>query len=127
MAKKILVIEDDESTTNLLELWLKNMGHEVVCSSDGYDGLKAAQRETPDLIILDVGLPKMNGFKVCRLLKYDNKYKHIPIIMLTAQELEDSKRLGQNTGADEYVFKSQCKNALPALIKKYLDAGSDTT
>ncbi|MCG8605875.1 response regulator [bacterium] len=124
MAKKILVVEDDESTTNLLELWLTNMGHEVICSSDGYEGLKAAQRETPDLIILDVGLPKMNGFKVCRLLKYDNKYKHIPIIMLTAQELEDSKQLGRDSGADEYVFKSSCKHTLPALIKKHLKPAS---
>ena len=125
MAKKVLVIEDDISTLQLLELWLKKSGYDVICSHDGYEGLKVAQSEEPDLIILDIKMPKMNGYKVCRLLKFDTKYKDIPIIMLTSHEVEDSEQIGRNTGADEYVFKSQCKTVLPPLIKKYLENVDD--
>ena len=67
---------------------------------DGQEGLKKARSENPDLIILDVFLPKMNGYKVCRLLKFDSKYKHIPIIMLTSRETKRHEKIGFETGAD---------------------------
>jgi DNA-binding response OmpR family regulator len=97
------------------------MGYDVVAAYDGQEGLNLARREKPDLIILDVLLPKMNGFKVCRLLKFDSKYKHIPIIMLTSRETQSNEELGRETGADDYVYKSDQKGTLLKLVRKYLN------
>lgn len=121
MSKKILIIEDDISIVTLLKRRLNNLGFDVIYSNDGYRGLKLAQTENPDLIILDVLLPKMNGFKVCRLLKFDEKFRHIPIIMLTSREAKNHLQLGQASGADEYVFKSDRNGRLLKLIREYLE------
>jgi DNA-binding response OmpR family regulator len=120
MAKRILIIEDYANIIEILTMRLKKMGYEVTAAYDGQEGLKLARRDKPDLIILDVLLPKMNGYKVCRLLKYDSKYKHIPIIMLTSRETKNHEQLGRSTGADEYVYKSDQKGTLLKLIRKYL-------
>ena len=120
--KKILVIEDYLNIVEILSIRLKSLGYDVIAAYDGKEGLNLARREKPDLIILDVLLPKMNGYKVCRLLKYDAKYKHIPIIMLTSRESQSNEELGRETGADEYVYKSDQKGSLLKLIQKYLKA-----
>ncbi len=124
MDKKILVIEDDVSTVELLRHRLTNMGYNVIYAYDGYTGLELAQKESPDLIILDVLLPKMNGYKICRLLKFDEKFQHIPIIMLTSREGKDQQELGKQTGADQYVLKSDRRNSLLKLIRMYLEPNS---
>lgn len=121
MAKRILIIEDYANIVEILSMRLKKMGYEVTAAYDGQEGLKLARREKPDLIILDVLLPKMNGYKLCRLLKFDSKYKHIPIIMLTSRETKNHEQLGRSTGADEYVYKSDQKGTLLRLIRKYLE------
>ncbi len=99
---------------------LQTMGFDVICAYDGQEGLKRAREESPDLIILDVLLPKMNGFKVCRLLKFDTNFKDIPIIMLTSRETKRHEQLGQETGADHYVYKSDRKGTLLKLIYQHL-------
>lgn len=124
MCKKILVIEDDISTVDLLRHRLTNMGYKVIYAYDGYTGLELAQKEYPDLIILDVLLPKINGYKVCRLLKFDEKYQHIPIIMLTSREGKNQQELGKQTGADQYVLKSDRRNSLLKWIRMYLEPKS---
>lgn len=124
MSKKILVVEDDTSLANLLQHRLKKMGYNVMYAHDGYTGLKLAQKENPDLIVLDVLLPKINGYKICRLLKFDEKYKHIPIIMLTSREGKSQQELGKQTGADQYVLKSDRRNPLLKLIRMYLEPKS---
>lgn len=121
MAKKILIIEDYVNIVDILTMRLKNMGYEVISAYDGQEGLKLARKEKPDLIILDVLLPKMDGFKICRLLKFDLKYKHIPIIMLTSRETKNHEQMGRAVGADEYVFKSDQRGTLLKLIRKYLE------
>ncbi len=121
MAKKILIVEDYTNIVDILTLRLQKMGYEVISAFDGQEGLKLARQEKPDLIILDVLLPKMNGYKVCRLLKFDIKYKHIPIIMLTSRETKNHERIGRSAGADEYVFKSDRSGMLLKLIRKYLE------
>lgn len=122
MAKKILIIEDYPNIVEILSLRLKNLGYEVLAAYDGQEGLKLARNENPDLIILDVLLPKLNGYKVCRLLKFDAKYRHIPIIMLTSRESKSHEQMGRSTGADEYVFKSDQKGTLLKHIRKYLES-----
>ncbi|MFQ5752183.1 MAG: response regulator [bacterium] len=120
MAKKILIIEDYMNIVEILSMRLQAMGYEVVAAYDGQNGLNLARKEKPDLIILDVMLPKMSGYKVCRLLKFDSKFKHIPIIMLTSRETETNEQIGRDMGAEEYVYKSDQKGTLLKLIHKYL-------
>jgi len=76
---------------------------------------------SPDLIILDLMLPKLDGYKVCRLLKFDEKYKHIPILMLTAKTQEKDKTLGMETGANEYITKPFEMDYLMEKVKAYLN------
>ena len=82
-----------------------------------------AKEENPDLIILDVMMPKMNGFKICRLLKFDAKYKDIPILMLTARSQDKDKELGEETGADEYITKPFDIDFVLERVKEYLENG----
>jgi len=120
MNKKILIVEDYLNIVEILTIRLEGLGYTVICAHDGQEGLKLAREQMPDLIILDVLLPKMSGFKVSRLLKFDDRYKHIPIIMLTSRETKRHEQLGTETGADEYVYKSDQKGTLLKLINKYL-------
>jgi len=105
MAKKILVVDDEPQLVELLKIRLEANDYEVLVASDGQEGLKMARNKKPDLIILDLMLPKIDGFTVCRMLKFDEKYKNIPIIMFTARAQETDKKLGREVGADEYITK----------------------
>lgn len=120
MRKKILIVEDYLNIVEILTMRLEAMGFDVICAHDGSEGLKKAREVNPDLIILDVLLPKMNGYKVSRLLKFDSKFKDIPIIMLTSRESKYHESLGLETGADAYVYKSDQKGTLLKLVNQYL-------
>ena len=120
MAKKVLVVEDEPELVKALELRLKTQNYEVITAFDGEEGLRKAREEEPDLIILDLMLPKMDGFKVSRMLKFDENHKHIPIIMLTAKSEQEDKELGKETGADEYMTKPFEWEHLAAMVKKHL-------
>jgi two-component system phosphate regulon response regulator PhoB len=101
----ILVVEDDEDIQQLLTYNLEAAGFEVQTSPDGPEGIEAAHAEHPNLIILDLMLPGMDGFDVCRELKRDPETSHIPIIMLTARSEEVDRIVGLELGADDYVVK----------------------
>ncbi len=103
--KKILVVDDVQETLLALKIRLEYAGYEVKSATDGEMGLKMAREINPNLIILDVMLPKIDGFSVCRLLKFDEEYEHIPIIMLTAKGQEKDRSTGQEVGADLYLVK----------------------
>lgn len=120
MQKKILLIEDYPHIVEVLRVRLSNAGYDVIVAFDGQEGLRLARTEKPDLIILDVMLPKMNGYKLCRLIKFDGRYKHIPIFMLTSRRRQADKELGLSTGADEYLVKPYEPHELIKLINKYL-------
>jgi len=117
---KILLVEDDEDIVRTIEYVLSKKGYQCIVALDGMDGFQKAKTENPDLILLDLMLPKMNGYKISRLLKFDEKYKKIPIIMLTAKAQESDKKLGFETGADEYVTKPFEIDKLVEIIEKYL-------
>lgn len=102
---KILIVDDEKDIVETLSFMLKTKGYEILTAYDGEEGLKLAKEERPDLIILDVMMPKINGYKICRLLKYDAKYKNIPIVMVTARSQEGDKLIGEETGADKYITK----------------------
>lgn len=105
MAKKILVVDDEKDLVETLTFRLEANNYEVIKAYDGQDGLEKARGEKPDLIILDLMLPKMDGYKVCRMLKFDEKYKRIPIIMFTARAQDSDKKMGMEVGADGYIIK----------------------
>lgn len=113
---KILVVDDYPNMVEMLSLRLKSAGFEVVASFDGIDALQKARIHNPDLILLDVLLPKMDGFKICRLLKFDEKYRHIPIIMLTSRARDIDRATGLEMGADAYMFKPYDSAALMTKI-----------
>ncbi len=121
MAKRILVVEDEPELVKALEVRLKTQDYDVITAFDGEEGLRKAREESPDLIILDIMLPKMDGFKVSRLLKFDERYKHIPVIMLTAKSEREDKSLGEETGADEYITKPFEWEHLSEMVKKHLE------
>ncbi len=119
--KKILVVDDEVDLVKTISFSLERMGYTVLVSHNGEDALNRARKESPDLILLDIMLPKLDGYKVCRLLKFDERYKHIPILMLTAKTQEKDRTLGMETGADEYITKPFDVDELMEKVKSYLN------
>ena len=120
-SKRILIIEDEKDIVNLLKIRLTSRGYDdVICAYDGQEGLDLAHRQLPDLIILDLMLPKIDGYKVCRMLKFSDKYKHIPIIIYSARSQAEDKKLAQDCGADAYIPKMLGHEVLLDRIKKLL-------
>jgi two-component system phosphate regulon response regulator PhoB len=103
--QKILVIEDERSLVEVLTYNLTNEGFEVISATDGQEGLRRAQRDLPDLVILDLMLPVIDGLQVCRQLRSDPKTQDLRILMLTARSEEIDEIVGFNMGADDYVTK----------------------
>ena len=118
--KRILIVDDEKDIVEPIQFRLEVEGFECLVANDGEEALLKAKRENPDLILLDIMLPKINGYKISRLLKFDESYKHIPIIMLTARAQKNDIELGEKTGADEYVTKPFEMDELVGLVKKYL-------
>jgi len=119
--KRILIVDDEPDITETLKFLMESEGFETIIALDGEEALKKAREENPDIMILDVMLPKINGYKVCRLLKFDSKYKHIPILMVTARSQEEDKIIGEETGADEYITKPFDINEILEKIHFYLN------
>jgi len=105
MRKKILIVDDEPEMVNMLKMRFEANNYEIASANDGEEALKKVEEFTPDLIILDLMLPKIDGYKVCTMLKQDEKYKKIPILMLTARSLHLDKVVGIECGAEGYVTK----------------------
>ena len=120
--KRILIVDDDDEIRELLEFDVSQSGYFVDTASDGKEGLNKALNNSYDLIILDVMMPRINGFKISRLLKFDSKYKNIPILMVTARSQEEDKLIGEETGADEYITKPFDLDDVVKTVQKYLDS-----
>ena len=120
-AKKILIVDDEQDIVETLKFMLEAEGYECFCAYDGENGLTLAKDIIPDLMILDVMMPKINGYKISRLLKYDTKYKDIPIIMVTARSQEEDKLIGQETGVNEYITKPFELDDIIKKVKEYLE------
>ena len=118
--KKILVVDDEVGLTKVVEIRLRAAGYDVVLAHDGQEGFETAKTENPDLMILDLMLPKMDGFKVCGLLKSDARYKKIPIIIYTARVQDSDQQLGKEVGADAYITKPFDPQVLLGKVKELL-------
>jgi len=102
--KKILIIEDEPDLCKIYRLRLESK-YEIIVAQDGMEGLEKARHEKPDLILLDLMLPKLGGMQVCRLLKFDEKYRNIPILIVTARGQIADKEMMTKMGANDYIIK----------------------
>jgi DNA-binding response OmpR family regulator len=117
MNRTILVVDDDKKIVDLVSLYLKRDGYSVLAAYDGQDALDTARRKQPDLIVLDLLLPELDGTDVCLLLRAES---HVPIIMLTARSTDEDKLLGLDIGADDYLTKPFNPRELVARIRAVL-------
>ncbi len=115
--QRILVVDDDKKTVDLIRLYLEREGYQVLVAYDGKQALDLARRMTPDLIVLDLMLPEIDGLDVCRMIRAKSS---IPIIMLTARTTEDDKLRGLNLGADDYIIKPFSPLELMARLRAVL-------
>lgn len=119
--KKILVIEGNEAFRKLLKKRLETAGFHVFTVPDGLEGLTAVRRENPDLIILDILLPGLDGHKICRMIKFDRKLKHIPVVVLTSRDLEEVAELAKQVKADAFCVKTTKAAVLVEIIQKLIE------
>lgn len=117
MAQKILIIEDEEGIIHLLNLYLKDAGYLTIAARDGADGLALHAREHPDLVVLDIMLPAIDGFEVCRRIR---AWSQTPILMLTARSAEDDRINGLELGADDYLLKPFSPRELVSRVRAIL-------
>jgi len=103
--QKILVVDDSSLVREMNKAQLEEAGYEVLLAQDGQEGLALAREASPDAILLDLMLPKLDGYKVCRILKFDKDFEHIPVIIFSAKESDSDKKLAEQSGADAYMVK----------------------
>ena len=118
--KKVLYIEDEPEQIEVIQTRLEKLGYKVISAQDGSEGLKKVGQEKPDLVLLDIFMPKINGLEVCKTLKNNPKTKHIPIILITASGVNYVEEQGQNVQADACILKPYESQDLIAKIKALL-------
>ena len=117
---KILIAEDSHTDMKYILDTLKETGYDLIIAADGEEAEQKAKAEKFDLIILDVVMPKKNGFQVCRALKQDEKLKGIPVILLTSKTQDSDKFWGRKQGADEYITKPFHPKVLILAVRKFM-------
>jgi len=120
---KILIAEDERDIRDLVSFTLRFAGHEVVAVSNGEEAVQAAGQEMPDLILMDVRMPRMTGYEACEKIKADARLQHIPVVFLSAKGQESEIRTGLSAGASEYLLKPFAPDELvirvQALLKQF--------
>lgn len=116
----ILIVEDEPDMQMALKIRLESIGFSVLLASDGLEGFQMAKKHMPDLMLLDIMLPKMDGFKVCKMLKLDNKYRRIPVVMLSAKSSETDIETGKKAGAEYYLTKPFRTDELLKIIRELM-------
>ena len=117
---KILVAEDERDIRDLIAFTLRFAGHEVVAVGNGAEAVEAAPVEMPDLILMDVRMPRMTGYEACQQIKADDRVKHIPVVFLSAKGQESEIQTGFSVGAAEYLLKPFAPMELSERIKELL-------
>jgi DNA-binding response OmpR family regulator len=103
--RRILIVDDEDDLVVVLRLGLEHAGYEVSSAADGEEGLRRVHAAAPDLVVLDLMLPKVDGYKVCRALKFDERFRQIPVVILSARSGEQDRQLARSVGADVFVSK----------------------
>ena len=119
-SRKILLIEDEPDIVRTLQVFLESENFKVSTATDGMEGMNKARKEKPELIILDIMLPKLDGYKICRMLKFDEELRKIPIVIFTARAQDADRQLAMEVGADAYITKPLEPEMLLTEIKKLL-------
>jgi DNA-binding response OmpR family regulator len=117
---RILIVDDEADLVAVLRVGLEIEGFDVIEASDGEEGLRLARDQKPALMLLDLMLPKLDGYKVCRALKFDERYKSLPILILSARSGEQDRRLAMEMGADGFITKPYEMKDLVAKVKHKL-------
>jgi DNA-binding response OmpR family regulator len=117
---KILVVDDEVNITQILEFSIGSEGYEVITAVNGEEAVDKARREQPDLIILDIMMPKIDGYEACRILKANPLTKQIPVVLLTAKGRDIDRRLGYEVGATDYIIKPFSPSKLVDRIHQLL-------
>ena len=117
---KILVVDDEVYILHILDFSLGAEGFDVITATDGEEALAKAQREKPDLIVMDVMMPRLDGYETCRRLKNDPGTKDIPVLLLTARGREEDRQRGVEFGADDYITKPFSPNKLISRVSDIL-------
>jgi DNA-binding response OmpR family regulator len=117
---KILIAEDERDIRDLVAFTLRFAGHEVVTASNGEEAVQLAPRENPDLILMDVRMPRMTGYDACRIIKAEPKLKDIPVVFLSAKGQESEIQTGLEVGAEEYLLKPFAPDQLTERVKAIL-------
>jgi len=120
--KKILIVDDDPLIQKILREPLERTGYHVRVASHGLEALQVVKDQRPDLIILDILMPMLDGFKTARLLKFDKRFKDIPIIVLTSRATEGERKMGETVGADEFLYKPFRLPQVLDVVRRYLNA-----
>lgn len=117
---KILIAEDERDIRDLITFTLRFAGHEVLGTSNGEEALETALKEVPDLILLDVRMPRMTGYEACKQIKANKKTGHIPVVFLSAKGQESEVQAGMEAGAQEYILKPFAPEQLVERVKTLL-------
>jgi DNA-binding response OmpR family regulator len=122
MTKKILVVEDDPAALRFVSYILEAEGYEIITAVNGVEALRKAQQETPDLVVLDIMLPGIDGFEVCHRMRSDpeSPQARMPILMLTAKSQEADREMGRKVGGDHYVAKPATPEEVTQAVKMLL-------
>ena len=118
--KKILIVEDEETLLELVTILLNTKGYDVEGVMDGPSALETVATMNPDLILLDIMIPKIDGFEVCRQIKANEATRHIPVIMLTAKKCKEDFAMGEQVGADWYITKPFRSSMVIETIQRFL-------
>lgn len=117
---KILIAEDERDIRDLIMFTLKFAGHEVIATANGEEAFERAQSEIPDLILMDVRMPKMTGYEACRAIKQIEHLKHIPVVFLSAKGQDTEVSTGLEAGAEEYLLKPFSPDQLSEKVRSLL-------
>jgi DNA-binding response OmpR family regulator len=119
--KKILIVEDNAAAIKYYSSHLKKAGYSVLAANAGFEGLNMARRERPDLILLDILLPDLDGHKICRILKFDKDCSNIPIAMLTSRDTEEDAEQAKKCGADAFLIKTTHIEIVMDVVKRLIE------
>jgi DNA-binding response OmpR family regulator len=120
MKRKVLLVDDEPGIVMVISARLAAQGYEVLTAKDGQEGLDLARKESPDIILLDLMLPKLDGYKVCRILKFDKAFESIPIVIFSARGADADKKLAEQVGADAYMVKPFDINLFTQTVQRLL-------
>ncbi len=121
----ILIIEDNFAFRKIMKMRLESAGYKTQIAEDGLTGLNMARKNIPDLIVSDLMLPNMDGHHICRMLKFDSRYQHVPFIILTSRDLEEDAEIARQCRADAFIVKTTKAQIILDVIEKLLEKYSN--